>query len=89
MCLYAYNKQTVLSRTACVAAPRCEKRVFLNRHCTLLLPDGNIRKISHAQDLYSSSFFSQPSALTRVVLKTKRPQIAVKFFEDMPFELSF
>ena len=26
MCLYAYNKQTVLSITACVAAPRCEKR---------------------------------------------------------------
>ena len=34
-------------------------------------------------------FFSQPSALTRVVLKTKHPQIAVKFFEDVPFELSF
>ena len=36
-----------------------------------------------------SSFFSQPSALTRAVLKTKHPQIAVKFFEDVPFELSF
>ena len=24
MCLYAYNMQTVLSITACVAAPRCE-----------------------------------------------------------------
>ena len=35
------------------------------------------------------SFFSQPSALTRAVLKTKHPQIAVKFFEDVPFELSF
>ena len=34
-------------------------------------------------------FFSQPSALTRAVLKTKHPQIAVKFFEDVPFELSF
>ena len=36
-----------------------------------------------------SFFFSQPSALTRAVLKTKHPQIAVKFFEDVPFELSF
>ena len=34
-------------------------------------------------------FFSQLSALTRAVLKTKHPQIAVKFFEDVPFELSF
>ena len=34
-------------------------------------------------------FSSQPSALTRAVLKTKHPQIAVKFFEDVPFELSF
>ena len=39
--------------------------------------------------LLSSFFFSQPSALTRAVLKTKHPQIAVKFFEDVPFELSF
>ena len=35
------------------------------------------------------SFFSQPSALTRAVPKTKHPRIAVKFFEDGPFELSF
>ena len=34
-------------------------------------------------------FFSQPSALTRAVLKTKHPQIADKFFEDVHFELSF
>ena len=34
-------------------------------------------------------FSSQPSALTRAVLKTKHPQIVVKFFEDVPFELSF
>ena len=39
--------------------------------------------------LLSFFFFSQPSALTRAVLKTKHPQIAVKFFEDVPFELSF
>ena len=32
---------------------------------------------------------SQPSALTRALLKTKHPQIAVIFFEDVPFELSF
>ena len=39
---------------------------------------------------YSTSFFfSQPSTLTRAVLKTKHPQIAMKFFEDVPFELSF
>ena len=37
----------------------------------------------------SSSFFSQPSALTRAVSRTKRPRIAVKFLEDVPFELSF
>ena len=43
-----------------------------------------------AKPLYSSFFFfSQPSALTRAVLKTKHPQIAVKFFDDVPFELSF
>ena len=34
-------------------------------------------------------FFSQPSALTRAVPRTKRPRIAVKYFEDVPFELSF
>ena len=34
-------------------------------------------------------FFSQPSALTRAVSRTKRPRIAVKFLEDVPFELSF
>ena len=39
--------------------------------------------------LLSSFFFRQPSALTRAVLKTKHPQIAGKFFEDVPFELSF
>ena len=27
--------------------------------------------------------------LSSAVLKTKHPQIAVKFFEDVPFELSF
>ena len=39
--------------------------------------------------LLSSSFFSQPSALTRAVLKTKHPPIAVKFFEDVPLNLVF
>ena len=34
-------------------------------------------------------FFRQPSALTRAVPRTKHPRIAVKFFEDVPFELSF
>ena len=45
----------------------------------------------HLPVLFFLSFFfsSQPSALTRAVLKTKHPQIAVKFFEDVPFELSF
>ena len=36
-----------------------------------------------------SSFFSQPSALTRAVPRTKRPRIAVKYLGDVPFELSF
>ena len=40
--------------------------------------------------LLLSFFLLQPaSALTRAVLKTKHTQIAVKFFEDVPFELSF
>ena len=39
--------------------------------------------------LLLSFFFSQPSALMRAVLKTKHQQIAVKFFENVPFELSF
>ena len=45
----------------------------------------------HLPILLSSSFFfsSRPSALTRAVLKTKHTQIAVKLFEDVPFELSF
>ena len=43
----------------------------------------------HLPILLSSYFFSQPSALTRAVLKTKHPLIVVKFFEDVPFELSF
>ena len=34
-------------------------------------------------------FSSQPSALTRAVPRTKRPRIALKFLEDVPFELSF
>ena len=39
--------------------------------------------------LLSFFFSSQPSALTRAVPRTKRPRIAVKFLEDVPFELSF
>ena len=39
--------------------------------------------------LLLSFFSSQPSALTRAVPRTKRPRIAVKFLEDVPFELSF
>ena len=39
--------------------------------------------------LLSSFFFRQPSALTRVLPRTKHPLIAVKFFEDVPFVLSF
>ena len=39
--------------------------------------------------LLLSFFSSQPSALTRAVLRTKHTQIAVKYFEDVPFELSF
>ena len=35
------------------------------------------------------SFFSQPSALTRAVPRTKHPRIAVKYLEDVSFELSF
>ena len=35
------------------------------------------------------SFFSQPSALTRAVPRTRYSRIAVKLFEDVPFELSF
>ena len=46
-------------------------------------------ELRHLPIILLSSFFSQPSALTRAVLKTKDPQIAVKFFEDVPFELSF
>ena len=34
-------------------------------------------------------FSSQPSALTQAVPRTKRPRIAVKYLEDVPFELSF
>ena len=44
----------------------------------------------HLPVLLSFFFFSsQPSALTRAVPRTKRPRIAVKFLEDVPFELSF
>ena len=45
----------------------------------------------HLPVLLSFFFFfsSQPSALTRAVLKTKHTQIAVKLFEDVSFELSF
>ena len=45
-------------------------------------------KIEFRHPLLSSSA-SQPSALTRAVPRTKRPRIAVKFLEDVPFELSF
>ena len=49
------------------------------------------RHLPFLRFFFLSFFFSssQPSALTRAVLKTKHPQIAVKFFEDVPFELSF
>ena len=72
MCLYAYNKQTVLSITACVAAPRCEKRFssIATVHCcprTWLLPDGNIRKISHAQDLYTHHALTTPEVLASLI----------------------
>ena len=44
-----YNKQTVLSITACVAAPRCEKR-FMTQRPDLILNPSNMaaarRKIS-------------------------------------------
>ena len=43
----------------------------------------------HLPILLLSFFSSQPSALTRAVPRTKRPRIAVKFLEDVPFELSF
>ena len=43
----------------------------------------------HLPFLLLSFFSSQPSALTRAVPRTKRPRIAVKFLEDVPFELSF
>ena len=44
----------------------------------------------HLPVLILLSFFSsQPSALTRAVPRTKRPRTAVKFLEDVPFELSF
>ena len=36
-----------------------------------------------------SFFFRQPSALTRAVPRAKHPRRAVKFLEDVPFELSF
>ena len=39
--------------------------------------------------LLSFFFSSQPSALTRAVLRMKHPRIAVKFFDDGPFEVSF
>ena len=46
------------------------------------------RHLSYSS-FFLSFFFSQPSALTRAVLKTKYQQTAVKFFEDVPYELSF
>ena len=36
-----------------------------------------------------SFFLRQPSALTRAVPRTKRPRIAMKHLEDVPFVLSF
>ena len=37
----------------------------------------------------SSSFFSQPSAFTRAIPKTKHPRIVVKFSWHVHFSLSF
>ena len=48
------------------------------------------KEFRHLPFLLSFFFFSsQPSALTRAVPRTKRPRIAVKYLEDVPFELSF
>ena len=43
----------------------------------------------HLPFLLSFFLSSQPSALTQAVPRTKRPRIAVKYLEDVPFELSF
>ena len=67
-----------------------------NSTVALRLPE-NVVKVTNLEvvkiefrHLLSFFFFSsQPSALTRAVLKTKHTQIVVKFFEDVPFELSF
>ena len=48
------------------------------------------RHLPFLLSFFPSFFFSsQPSALTRAVPRTKRPRIAVKYLEDVPFELSF
>ena len=43
----------------------------------------------HLSFFFFFFFSSQPSALTRAVPRTKRPRIAVKYLEDVPFGLSF
>ena len=49
------------------------------------------RHLPFLLSFFPSFFFfsSQPSALTRAVPRIKRPRIAVKYLEDVPFELSF
>ena len=39
--------------------------------------------------LLLSSFFNSPSAFTRAVPRPKHPRKVVKFFWQVPFELSF
>ena len=46
-------------------------------------------KIQFRHLLFLSSFFSQPSALTRAVPKTKHPRIVVKFSWHVHFGLRF
>ena len=46
-------------------------------------------KIQFRHLFLSSSFFSQPSAFTRAIPKTKHPRIVVKFSWHVHFSLSF
>ena len=68
---------------------RCPNSTVALRLLENVVKVTNLEVVNLVSSSSYSSFFSQPSALTRAVLKTKHPQIAVKFFEDVPFELSF
>ena len=91
-CNASIGVQMNSTRLKTVRSPRwcCPNSTTASRLLENVVKVTNLRHLPILLSFFLSSFFfSQPSALTRAVPWTKCPRIAVKFLEDVPFELSF